>query len=142
MKPFLLFLLVASVGNAVYHVGQKTLSPTLNPMVLLMAIYGVAFLFSALAFPFFQRDPMPAGLAQLLSWPVVVTALGAFLIELGFLLTYRTGGSLQWSGSAVNGVAALILIPVAILVFRETLSLPRVAGILLTLSGLTLLSRH
>lgn len=141
MKPFVLFLLVAAVGNATYHIGQKTLSPTVNPMALLMTVYAIAFLASAAAYPFFDRGPEPLRVSQLLTGPVLATSLGAFLIELGFLLAYRTGGSLQWSGAAVNGLAALTLVPIAVYLFRESLSLSKMAGIVLTVSGLALFAR-
>ena len=68
--------------------------------------------------------------------------MSVLLIEIGFLLAYRTGGSLQWSGVAVNGVAALLLLPAALLVFRETFSPIRAAGLLLTVSGLALMTRR
>lgn len=73
---------------------------------------------------------------QLLSVWQRLVALGVLLIEIGFLLAHRSGGSLQWSGVAVNGAAALMLIPVAIFVFRESLSLDKVIGIVTTLIGL------
>jgi hypothetical protein len=41
MKPFLLFLILAALGNVAYHIGQKTLSPAGNPMVLLMGVHPV-----------------------------------------------------------------------------------------------------
>jgi hypothetical protein len=88
------------------------------------------------ASPFFD-----GGRAQLVSWPVVVLALGVVLIEIGFLLAYRTGSVLQWSGVAVNGAAALLLIPIALTVFRESFTAARGAGILLTVFGLVLLTR-
>lgn len=141
VKPFILFLLVASLGNAIYHIGQKTLSQTINPMVLLMALYGIAFVMAAIAAPFFQKGAAPVPLSILWSRPVLLMTFGAFMIEIGFLLAYRTGGSLQWSGSLVNGVAALVLVPVALLVFKESLSFARIAGILVTISGLALMAR-
>ncbi|QEM67492.1 hypothetical protein FO488_04585 [Geobacter sp. FeAm09] len=141
MKPWVCFLFIAAGGNAVYHVGQKTLAATTNPMVILMGAYGFAFLLSAAAAPFFQGAANVPGTAQVFNWPVAALGAGAFLIEIGFLFLYRSGGSLQWSGIAVNGLAALMLIPVAILVYRETFSVARLLGILLTLAGLALIMR-
>lgn len=43
MKPFLLFLLIAAIGNVVYHIGQKTLSPAALPMVFPIPIAVHAF---------------------------------------------------------------------------------------------------
>jgi len=72
---------------------------------------------------------------------VLVLGGGVLLIEIGFLLAYRVGGGLQWSGVAVNAASALLLLPVALLVFRERFSLARGLGILFTLVGLALLTR-
>jgi drug/metabolite transporter (DMT)-like permease len=141
MKETLLCLGVAALGNAVYHLGQRTLTPAANPMVLLMAVYALAFGLSAAAAPFFRADPGTGAAAGVLSWPVLVLAVGVVLIELGFVLAYRTGSVLQWSGVAVSGTSALFLVPIALLFFRESFSLVRLGGILLTLGGLWLLAR-
>jgi drug/metabolite transporter (DMT)-like permease len=141
MKPILVFLLVAAIGNAVYHVGQKALPQAANPMVLLMAVYAFAFVLTGMAAPFFAGKGEVATSSWILGWPVLLLALGVVLIEIGFLLAYRSGGSLQWSGVAVNAAAAALLVPVAILVFRETFSISRALGIAATLAGLWLLSR-
>lgn len=142
MKQALMFLGIAAVGNITYHLGQKTISPSANPMVLLMAVYGVAFVLSAAAVPFFRDTSGGSWTAQVLSWPVLVLGAGVVLIEIGFLLAYRSGNILQWSGVAVNGASALLLVPIALVVFRESFSLTRALGILLTLGGLALLTRH
>lgn len=142
MKPLVLFLFIAVLGNVVYHMGQKSLAPGTNPMLVLMAVYAAAFVLAALAVPFFRNAAPGLLFRQILTWPVLAIALGVLLIEIGFLLAYRSGGSLQWSGVAVNGMAALLLVPVAFFIFREKFSLVRVMGIVLTLSGMTLLTRH
>ncbi len=142
MNQILVFLGIAAVGNAIYHLGQKTLHPGANPMILLMAVYAVAFGLAALAAPFFQNTAGVSWKAQVFSWPVLVLGAGVLLIEIGFLLAYRVGGGLQWSGVAVNAVAALILVPIAVLYFRESLSWSRVLGILMTLAGMALLTRR
>jgi drug/metabolite transporter (DMT)-like permease len=141
MRQTLLFLAVAALGNVTYHLGQKTLSPTANPMVLLMAVYAIAFAICGVAAPFFQAGSAAFSAAQVLSWPVLVLAAGVALIEIGFLLAYRSGSMLQWSGVAVNGAAALLLVPIALVGFRESFSLSRMAGIALTVGGLALLAR-
>lgn len=142
MNQVLVFLGIAAVGNAIYHLGQKTLHPGANPMILLMAVYVVAFGLAALAAPFFQDTAGVSWKAQVFSWPVLVLGAGVLLIEIGFLLAYRVGGGLQWSGVAVNAASALILVPIAVLFFREQFSWTRALGILMTLGGMALLTRR
>ena len=65
MSRAVLFLAVAALGSAVYHLGQKTLSPRANPMVLLMAVYAAAFVLTAAAAPFFRAAPGAIGSAKM-----------------------------------------------------------------------------
>lgn len=142
MKPLLLALGVATLGSVIYHLGQKTVAPTANPMLVLMGAYGVAFTLSAMALPFFRATNTAPWTTQVFSPPVAVLGVGVLLIEIGFLLAYRAGGSLQWSGVAVNGLAAVALLPIAVVVFREPFSLTRAGGVLCVLVGLVLLTRR
>ncbi len=142
MNQLLFFLGIAAVGNVVYHVAQKAMPPGSNPMVVLMGVYAVAFVLALVASPFFgAATPMP-WTAQVLSWQVLVLGAGVLLIEIGFLLAYRTGGAiLQWSGVAVNAAAAVLLLPIATVAFRQPFSPLRAAGIVLALAGMALMTR-
>ncbi len=141
MKPLYLCLGLAALGHAVYHMGQKTLPSTVNPMALLMGGYAVAFLLATLAMPFFRAPGEAIWTAPAFSLPVLILGVGAVLIELGFLLVYRRGGGLQWTAAAVSGLSALILVPVGVAYFREGLSPGRLLGVALTLAGLVLVVR-
>jgi len=141
VKQLLLPLGIAAVGAVVYHVGQKSLPTATNPMVLLMAVYAVAFLLALGALPFFKAPSPGPLMAQVFNWPVVLVGIGVLLIEIGFLLVYRRGGSMQWTGIAVNGIAALLVLPIALFAFKESFSPSRALGVLLTLSGLILMTR-
>lgn len=153
MKPLLLALAVATLGSVIYHLAQKWVPPTVHPMAMLMAAYAVAFSLCAISLPFMQTAGLGnppgnpwsqafAGLAQGSGpWVALVLGVGVLLIEVGFLLAYRVGGSLQWSGVAVNGAGALLLIPIAVGLFKESFSPAKGLGILLVLAGMALLSR-
>ncbi len=142
MKPWLLPLGLATLGSILYHLGQKTVPPAANTMLVLMGAYALAFLLCALALPLHYTPAAGSWASQVFSLPVGVLGVGVFLIEVGFLLGYRAGGSLQWSGVAVNGLAALVLLPIAVGVFRETFSALRATGVLCVLLGLLLLTRR
>ena len=141
MKALLPCLALAALGHAVYHMGQKTMPASVNPMALLMGGYAVAFVLATLAMPFFRAPGDAPWTAPAFNLPVLVLGVGAVLIELGFLLIYRRGGVLQWTAAAVSGLSALVLVPVGIAFFREGLSLGRLLGIAMTLAGLVLVGR-
>lgn len=142
MKYVLLFLLIAVAGNCIYHYGLKSFNHAANPMQVLMLFYAVGGLISLLIAPFFGEMAWADTAALLGNWRVWLVACGFVMIELGFLLAYRAGGSMQWSGIAVNGMASLILIPTAMLLFKEPFSAEKLGGIALTLLGLYLLMRN
>lgn len=139
---FLIFLLVAALGNVLYHTGQKSLHDVAsNPMSVLAVYYAAALVLCLLLMPWFGKVSFNDTATLAANWRVWLVAGGILLIELGFLLAYQSGGSAQWSGVAVNGMAALLLIPLAIWLFGEQFSWQKVVGILLTLSGLYFLVR-
>lgn len=140
-SPFLVFLGLAALGNVAYHLGQKSLSHHINPMLMLAVLYAFAMLGTLALMPLFGKARLVQA-AELAANPRLwLAAAGIMLIELGFLMAYRTGGSVQWSGVAVNGAAALLLVPFGLLVFKEPLSWQKIAGIVLTLAGLYCLVR-
>lgn len=137
MPKFIFFLMIAALGNTAYHLGQKSLHDmSHNPMLILAVYYLVAMMLCLLTMPLFGQTEMANAGELLTNWRVWLVSAGILLIELGFLLAYQAGGSAQWGGVAVNGVAALILIPLSIFLFHEHFSWTKMLGILLTLSGL------
>ena len=62
----------------------------------------------------------------------------AALIELGFLLAYRAGWKISVAAVATNAAAALTLIPIGFLVFKDHLSLRNVVGLVLCMLGLAM----
>ena len=64
-----------------------------------------------------------------LNWASLGLAIAIVGIEFGFLLTYRSGWNLGIAAILVNVVASLILVPVAIFVFKDKISWVNITGI-------------
>jgi drug/metabolite transporter (DMT)-like permease len=102
--------------------------------------YGVAFIVVLLTFFFF---PIKNGLTfelKQLNWASIGLAIAIVGIEFGFLLTYRSGWNLGIAAVLVNVVASLILVPVAIFIFKDKISWVNILGILVCLVGLVMLN--
>jgi len=68
--------------------------------------------------------------------------IGAKVANAGFNANVgvNTENSQTHTGVAVNGTAALLLVPLGILLFHEQFSVQKVLGIVLTLSGIYFLA--
>ena len=76
------------------------------------------------------------------NWTAPALAATIVGLDLGFLLLYRAGFELSLAQIVTQSSAAVLLIGAGVLVFRERLTLANVAGIVLCVAGLWLISRR
>ena len=134
-------ILLAVAGGVLYHIAAKSIPKDLAPGLVLVVAYAAAFIVSAIAH---TTLPLPRGTssaAALLHPGVLSLGVAAALIELGYVLIYRAAVPISVASVLVNGMVAILLIPVGVVVFSEGLTLRRVSGVLLCLMGLLLLRR-
>jgi multidrug transporter EmrE-like cation transporter len=140
MFLFYFSITLAICSSALYHFTAKSTPSNVNFTVSLLVTYGVAFLVVLLTFFFFPiKNSLGFELKQL-NWASVGLAIAIVGIEFGFLLTYRSGWNLGIAAVLVNVVASLMLVPVAIFVFRDKISWVNILGILVCLAGLIMLN--
>jgi len=75
-----------------------------------------------------------------LNWASFGLAVGAVGIEFGFLLMYRSGWNLGIASVLSTVFSSLILVPVAVLVFKDKISWVNILGIFVCLAGLVMLN--
>jgi multidrug transporter EmrE-like cation transporter len=137
---FYISITLTILASVLYHFSQKSTPKDANPAVALLVTYGVAI---GLTFLVLFFIPVKHGfLAEVgrLNWASYVLAAAIVGLEIGFLLAYRSGWSIGLAAVLVNVVASLILVPVAILYFRDRLGWVNLVGILVCLVGLVLLN--
>ncbi len=140
MFLFYFSIMLAIASSALYHFTAKSTPSNVNFTVSLLVTYAVAFIVVLLTFIFFPlKNSLSFELKQL-NWASIGLAIAIVGIEFGFLLTYRAGWHLGLAAVLVNVVASLILVPVAIFVFKDKLSWVNVVGILVCLVGLVMLN--
>jgi drug/metabolite transporter (DMT)-like permease len=141
-RPMFLFyfsISLAIASSAFYHFAAKSTPHNVNFAVSLLVTYAVAFAVTLFGFLFFPTTNIAADLKEL-NWASIGLAIAIVGIEFGFLLVYRSGWNLGIAAVLVNVVASLILVPVAILLFKDTISWINILGILICLIGLVMLN--
>jgi drug/metabolite transporter (DMT)-like permease len=138
----LLWLSLAIACTVAYHVVLKLTPAGANPFLSLMATYGsVTLLFGvglALAPGQFEwRQEV-----QQVNWTAVALAVAIIGLDLGFILLYRSGFEVSMGALVTQTAAAMLLVGIGVLVFRERISLANGLGIVLCLAGLWLVNRR
>jgi drug/metabolite transporter (DMT)-like permease len=141
-KLFLFYfsIILAIASSALYHFSAKSTPANVNFSISLVVTYLVALGIVALTTFFF---PAKKGLAfelKQLNWASFLLAIAIVGIEYGFLLVYRSGWNLGIAAVLVNVIASLILVPVAIFIFKDKLNWINITGILVCLIGLVMLN--
>ena len=140
MSKFSLFgpLLLVVGGSLVYHVAAKSVPKALEPFGALTGVYATALIASFVAYAIGRGGTMPA-VSGLWHPTVAAVGIGALMIELGFLLTYRAAWPVGIASVLTNGLVAVLLLPIGALVFGEPITAIRVAGVILCMLGVFLL---
>ena len=142
MSGFYLAFVLTVCGMLLYHLSQKAVPKEANPFFVIAIAYALGI---ALCFAFAFTYPGKKGLLETFresNWAVYTLGVAAASIELGFLLAYRTGWRISIAAVATNAAAAVVLIPVGLLVFKDHLSLRNVIGLIFCIVGLALVIRQ
>ena len=140
MFLFYFSITLAICSSALYHFSAKSTPANVNFSISLVVTYLVALGIVLLTIFFF---PAKNGLAvelKQLNWASFLLAIAIVGIEFGFLLVYRSGWNLGIAAVLVNVAASLILLPVAIFLFKDKISWVNVLGIIVCFIGLIMLN--
>jgi drug/metabolite transporter (DMT)-like permease len=138
----MLWLSLAIASTVAYHVVLKLTPAGANPLLSLMVTYGaVTVLFGAVLAlspgEFGWRDEV-----RHVNWTALALAVAIIGLDLGFILLYRSGFAVSLGALITQTAAAMLLVGIGVLVFRERLSLANGIGVVLCLAGLWLVNRR
>ena len=140
MFLFYFSITLAICSSALYHFVAKSTPADVNFSVSLIVTYAVALGVTLIAALLFPAGKGFAAELKNLNWASFLLAIAIVGIEFGFLLTYRAGWNLGIAAVLVNVVASLILLPVAIIFFKDKISWVNIVGIFVCLAGLVMLN--
>ncbi len=142
-RPMFLFyfsITLAICSSALYHFVARSTPADVNFSVSLIVTYAVALGVTLIAALLFPADKGFAAELKNLNWASFLLAIAIVGIEFGFLLTYRAGWNLGIAAVLVNVAASLILLPVAVIFFKDKISWVNIVGIFVCLAGLVMLN--
>jgi drug/metabolite transporter (DMT)-like permease len=137
---FYVSLAIAVTGLSVYHLSLKRAPHEVNPFIFLAIGYILAAVL-CVASARLVGGKMPWEMASTSLFATFgMLAVGVLLIEIGVLLAYRHGWPLGTIGPVSNALAAAVLLPVAVVYYKDAISRLQAVGIVLVVAGLILIT--
>ena len=133
-----LLLIVGS--NCFYNICTKSMPEETNTFGALMVTYLVGAVLSAVLFVVSVK---PAGVLNeitKINWTSFVLGLAIVGLEAGYVLLYRAGWKVSNGALTANICLAIALLIIGYLLYRETISIKQLAGIIVCGVGLFLIN--
>jgi len=124
------------LSNVFYHICSKETPAAINPFASLTITYGVGLLLSLLLYLVTQKGGSLLSEYRHLNWASFVFGLTLVGLEAGYIYLYKAGWEISVGSLIASVLLAIALIVVGVLVYKETISLRKVAGVILCLVGL------
>ena len=136
---WLLLAIVASVG---YHLVLKLTPGAVNPLLSLAITYAIGAAAFLGCYALVPDTPPIRDAVRLVNWTAAGLAITVIAIDVAFLLLYRSGFEVALGLNITQAAAALILVAIGVIVFRERITGVNIVGIALCIVGLWLISRR
>lgn len=141
MLQMMLPLLLVVVSNSFYHICAKFIPGKANPFLSLTVTYITAAVLSFLAFLCFGNAKGLVKEASGLNWTSLVLGIAIVGLELGYIYFYRAGWKVSVGSLVANVALACVLLVVGYLLFKESISLRQIIGIVVCALGLFLITK-
>ncbi len=142
MFNFIWPLAVIVLSNVVYQICTKGIPPEMNTYASMTVTYGVATIFSVLAFFVTSRGGNLFREISLANWATVILGIVITGLEVGFIFAYKAGWKVSTLATVANGLLSIALIFVAVIGYHESISWSKIIGVLLCLAGLWFINRQ
>ena len=137
----LAWLTLAIVATVGYHLVLKVTPANVNPVLSLAATYLVVSVALVTVYLLAPAATPAREAVKLLNWTVFALAAAIIFLDVGFLMLYRSGFDVSLGQLVTQSAAALLLLGLGVVLFRERLNLANLAGIALCVVGLWLINR-
>lgn len=134
-----IILIVGS--NVCYHISAKSMPESINPLASL----GVTYITGAIAafLLYFLTSPVKNLATEYsnLNWIPVILGISIVGLEFGSISMYKVGWNISIGSLVANIALAVILIIVGVMIYKETLTMQKIIGMVLCLCGLILINK-
>lgn len=128
------------LSNIIYQICAKSLPAEINPLASLTITYLVAAASSAILYFALTKNPDIIHEYSKLNWVPFTFGLVLVGLEVGFIYAYKAGWPVSTASVVQSSFLAVALIIVGFLLYHETITWNKIAGVIICLIGLGLIN--
>jgi drug/metabolite transporter (DMT)-like permease len=128
------------LSNIIYQICAKSLPSEINPLASLTITYLVAAASSAILYFALTKNPDIIHEYSKLNWVPFTFGLVLVGLEVGFIYAYKAGWPVSTASVVQSSFLAVALIIVGFLLYHETITWNKIAGVIICLIGLGLIN--
>lgn len=132
-------ILLSVAANVFYHVASKAIPAEQNAFMGLVVNYATALIASAILFCLTPHEKIFTEVARA-NWACILMGLSITGVEASFVMIYRMGGEISTASLIVNILLALAMLIVGCIFYHEQISLQKIFGAVLCITGVVLLT--
>lgn len=129
------------VSNIIYHICAKSVPETINPFASLTVTYLVGAVISGILFFVMNKNANLVREYSKLNWAPFILGIVIVGLEAGFIFAYKAGWQVSTASVVQSSFLAVALIIVGFLAFRESVTVSKIAGMVICLVGLYFINR-
>lgn len=134
-------ILIVVLSNTIYHICAKSTPEGANTFAGLTVTYLVGAVASYIIYAITAKSGNVIAEYRNLNWTCVVLGLAIIGLEAGNILMYKVGWNVN-SGQIVQAAfLSIVLLFVGFLMYKETITGPKILGVLICLIGMYLINK-
>lgn len=131
---------LAVLSNVFYQICAKSVPDKMNPFASLTITYVVGAIASLILFYALNKDGNIIREYQKTNWAPFVLGLVIVGLEVGFIYAYKAGWPVSVAQIVQAAILSVILIFVGYMLYKESITWNKIAGIIVCLAGLVLIN--
>lgn len=135
-------LLIVVLSNTFYHISSKSTPDSVNMFASLSVTYFVGAVATLMLYFLTVKNGNLVAEYRQLNWSSFALGLAIVGLEAGYMLMYRVGWQVSTAQTVQGAVLAVVLVFLGYVLFKESITVTKVAGVVICLVGLYLLNKQ
>ena len=132
-------LLVVVGANTIYNISAKSTPTDVNSFASLAISYAIGMVLSLVMFFITSENKNLIDELSKTNWTALALGVAIVALEFGYVCLYRAGWNISVGTLVANISLACVLLVVGILLYKETVSMKQIIGMVISAIGLFLI---